>query len=385
MINLRALIVEDAEADAIQLVNELRCGGYEPHYLRVETPDAMAFALDHQSWQVVISDYSLPRMSAQDALSMLQQRGLEVPFILVSGVIGDEAAAAMMKAGAHDYILKGHFSRLVPAISRELKEAASRRERRRMEDGFRQSSDRLKLALAAARMDIWEWDIVADRIHWSKETAVTFGLLPGTFPGTYEAFLKLVHPSDRKAVACSLENAIENTEEGSYFDLEIRILRPDGQERWLQTKSRVFRNPQGQPLRVLGIGMDVTARKNSEQQLRASEERFEELFRNNPALMFISTVKDGIIVDANKAFTSSLGYAREELVGQAEQAINLWEEPEFRKAMIRQLSEPGTSLIHNKKARLLRKSGASMPGLCSFVAIDLEGKPSVLATIIDIS
>jgi PAS domain S-box-containing protein len=385
MINLKVLIIEDAEADAILLVEELRRGGYEPHYMRVETPEAVYFALDQQTWQVVISDYALPKISARDALAMLQQRGLEVPFILVSGIIGEEAAAAMMKAGAHDYILKGHFSRLVPAIARELKEAATRRERRRMEEGFRQSTDRLKLALAAARMDIWEWDIVANRIHWSRETAATFGLQPGAFPGTYEAFLELVWPDDRQAVARSLENAVENTEAGSYFDLEIRILRPDGQVRWLQTKSQVFRNSQGLPLRVLGIGMDITARKNSEQQLRASEERFEELFRNNPALMFISTVDDGVIVDANKAFTSSLGYAREELLGQTELEINLWEEPEFRTDIVRQLYEPSGSLIHNLKAHLLHKSGALLPGLCSFVTIDLEGKPSVLATIIDLS
>src|SRR5574341_1217348 len=120
---LRILLVEDSEDDALLLLRELKRGGYEPRYERVETPDAMREALANREWDIVISDYVLPSFSGLAALEVLNESGLDLPFIIVSGNIGEDIAVGAMRAGAHDYIIKGNLARLVPAVERELRDA----------------------------------------------------------------------------------------------------------------------------------------------------------------------------------------------------------------------------------------------------------------------
>ena len=136
---LRVLIVEDSEDDAVLLIRELQRGGYDPVSERVDTPETMKTALDGQIWDIVLSDYSMPRFSMSEALTMVKEKGLDLPFIIVSGAIGEEAAVASMRAGVHDYVMKGKLARLAPVIERELREAKMRRERKRMEEALRQS------------------------------------------------------------------------------------------------------------------------------------------------------------------------------------------------------------------------------------------------------
>lgn len=131
---LRVLFVEDSENDAALVVRELQRGGYDPISTRVDTPAAMKEALLGQRWDAVIADYSMPHFSAHEALGLLKDTELDLPFIIVSGSIGEETAIAAMKAGAHDYLIKNNLTRLVPAIERELKDASVRRERRRAEE-----------------------------------------------------------------------------------------------------------------------------------------------------------------------------------------------------------------------------------------------------------
>src|SRR5437762_1669410 len=129
---LRLLIVEDSEDDARLLVREVRHGGFDPTWERVETAAALGDTLDRQAWDIVISDFTIPGFSGSEALALIRARDPDVPFIFVSGTIGEDIAVGAMKAGARDYIMKGNLRRLVPAIERELREAVLRREHRRM-------------------------------------------------------------------------------------------------------------------------------------------------------------------------------------------------------------------------------------------------------------
>src|ERR1700722_3428104 len=138
-IPLRVLIIEDSEDDAALLLCELLRGGYDVIHERVDTANAMTSALGHQKWDLVISDHSMPHFSGIDALQILRSKGSEVPFIFVSGTIGEETAVAALKDGAQDYLMKTNLKRLVPAIQRELREAEARRERKRLEQQLRQS------------------------------------------------------------------------------------------------------------------------------------------------------------------------------------------------------------------------------------------------------
>jgi signal transduction histidine kinase len=147
---LRALIVEDSEQDSSLLIRELRRGGYDLSFERVETADAMQAALDNKVWDVVLSDYSMPRFSAPAALALVRGRQLDLPFIIVSGTIGEETAVTSLRAGAHDFLVKGSLARLVPAIERELGEATSRSEKRKMEEQLLISERMASVGLLAA-------------------------------------------------------------------------------------------------------------------------------------------------------------------------------------------------------------------------------------------
>lgn len=141
---LRVLIVEDSENDALLLVRELRRNGIEPAFERVDTADAMAAALANQTWDLVIADYTMPRFSGIAALELLKQIGLDIPFIIVSGSIGEGVAVAAMKAGAHDYMMKGNLQRLIPSIERELHDAELRRQHRQAEFKIKRDSEWLQ-------------------------------------------------------------------------------------------------------------------------------------------------------------------------------------------------------------------------------------------------
>jgi len=130
---LRVLIVEDVERDAVLLVRELGRGGFDVAFERVETAEALSIALDRQAWDIIVSDYTLPTFGAPQALALVKERRIEIPFIIVSGTVDEETAVGAIRAGAHDFMAKGRLARLVPAIERELAEAALRAERSRLE------------------------------------------------------------------------------------------------------------------------------------------------------------------------------------------------------------------------------------------------------------
>ena len=143
--NIKILFIEDSEEDALLLLNEIRCGGFEPTFLRVETEADMRHALDYTDWDLIISDEKMPRFNATEALKISRDSGKDIPFIIVSGVIDEEIAINAMKSGAHDFINKNNLKRLVPAIERELMDTAERKKRRRAELDMQKSESRYRM------------------------------------------------------------------------------------------------------------------------------------------------------------------------------------------------------------------------------------------------
>jgi putative nucleotidyltransferase with HDIG domain len=182
---LRILLVEDSEDDASLLLREIQKSGYSVDCERVETAEAMRAALDEEAWDVIISDYSLPKFSAPEALSVMKEGGYDLPFIIVSGTTTEENAVNALKGGAHDFVIKGRMARLVPAIQRELKEAMERRERQQREHELEAIAS-ISLALRTAKTldetlsllldhaieligaqagSIWFYDAISDRVN----------------------------------------------------------------------------------------------------------------------------------------------------------------------------------------------------------------------------
>src|SRR6266545_1572957 len=164
-VQLRLLIVEDFEDDAQLVLHEIKRGGYEIVYERVETREALRDALANRTWDLIICDYSLPGLNALGALDELKASGLDLPFIIISGTIGEENAVAALKAGAHDFMDKSNLARLLPAIERELKEVETRRERRRAKEAVFESERRFRNLFENSPVAIWEEDFSAVKAY----------------------------------------------------------------------------------------------------------------------------------------------------------------------------------------------------------------------------
>lgn len=149
---IRILIVEDSQDDAALLLLELESGGYSPTFARIDTAAAMQAALAEQPWDIIIADYSMPHFNALAALQLLQDSGLDLPFIIVSGAIGEDTAVAAMKAGAHDYLMKHNLARFIPTVERELREAEVRRQRKQAEKMLAAEARFLRAQTAVAQV-----------------------------------------------------------------------------------------------------------------------------------------------------------------------------------------------------------------------------------------
>jgi PAS domain S-box-containing protein len=166
---LRVLLIEDSEDDAVLVTRELEKNGYTPIVERVETPEAMKKALIEKTWDLVISDYVLPRFSGLNALKLLKKSGIDLPFIVVSGKIGEDTAVEAMHSGAHDYIMKDNLSRLTPAIKRELEEVKVRQERSDAEKNLVQSHKELEKTNKKLLEEISERKKLEKKVFEEKE------------------------------------------------------------------------------------------------------------------------------------------------------------------------------------------------------------------------
>lgn len=260
---LSVLVVEDSPEDTEVLLRELRRGGFEPAIQRVDTAEKMRAALATGRFDLVVSDYTLPGFNAPEALRTLKASGLDLPFFIVSGSIGEDVAVEMMNAGAHDYIMKGKLKRLVPSVVRQLRDAASRHEHRLAEERLRQSEERLRMAITAARMYTWDWDLPTGELVRSGQYQEVHGLDAPAEP-TYASMLAMIHPEDRDRFARIAQYSLQT---GSPCRVDFRIERK-GEVRWLETQAQPYADAQGKPARMIGVTHDVTERMRSEQLIR---------------------------------------------------------------------------------------------------------------------
>lgn len=274
---LRVLIVEDSEDDTDLIVYQLERGGYAPIYQRVDSPAAMTAALEQQQWDVVLADHSLPRFSGRAALTLLQEKGLDLPFIIVSGSIGDEVAVAAMKAGAHDYLMKGNLSRLVPAVDRELQEAASRRDRQQIQSELRDSEDRWQLALSGSNDGIWDWNIKTNEVFFSPRWKEMLGYAEDEIVNHFDTWSKLVHPDDLGMVTLALQDHLAGKTE--FYRTECRMQCKDECYKWILSRGQALWDEAGNPTRMVGSHTDITPTKQMEAALRQQAENLAQVNR----------------------------------------------------------------------------------------------------------
>jgi phosphoserine phosphatase RsbU/P len=304
---LRVLIVEDSEDDAMLLVFELRRGDYSPSFQRVETEEALRKALEEQTWDLVVSDYVLPGFSGMEALKLVRKSGLDLPFLIVSGKIGEDTAVNAMKEGANDYLIKGNISRLVPAIEREMQEAEVRRKRREAEAALVRSERRYKRLVAAVTDYIYTVTIkdgtVVKTSHGPGCLTVT-GYSHEEYVNNPFLWYQMIYEEDRAAVT-SLSNDIRAGKD--IPSLEHRIRHKDGSIRWVINTIVPRYSDQGELIAYDGLISDITQRKRAEESLRLQSAALEAA-----ANAIVITDHEGQVIWVNKAFTLMTGYGPEE-------------------------------------------------------------------------
>jgi two-component system cell cycle sensor histidine kinase/response regulator CckA len=294
---LGVLQVEDSRTDAELILRLLTKAGYEVESERVEDPEAMRAALGGRAWDVIIADHRMAHFDAPSALLVLHQSGLDIPLVVVSGSIGDELAVALMKAGAHDYILKDNLARLVPAIEREIRDARSRRGRRQAESDLAESQERLALAMDATQLGTFDFSPQTGTMIWSELTKRHFGLPPDA-KVTFETFLRGLHPDDRERVDAMVQSALRPYSDGRYAAEYRTIGIEDGIARWISAWGRVFFDAERQPVRFVGVTRDITENKSLEDQFRQAQK-----------LESIGRLAGGVAHDFNNLLTVVNGYS----------------------------------------------------------------------------
>ncbi|MEW6156002.1 MAG: SpoIIE family protein phosphatase [Verrucomicrobiota bacterium] len=268
---LRVLIVEDSAFDAQMLVTVLKKAGYDLTFERVETAEQMRDLLNSRPWDLVLSDYNLPHFSGKAALEILHQSGQDLPFIIVSGTIGEHTAVEAMKAGAHDYLMKGNLARLIPAVERELREAANRAGRRETREALRQSELRYRLLWETATDAIILIDTESKILFANPAVEEIFGHKPEELVGQSLTILqpeglRTLHRegvkrylrTGEKRLNWRATETVGLKKDGTEFPIEVAFsdMAMEGQ-RWF-----------------VGFIRDVTARKKAEQELQENQEQF---------------------------------------------------------------------------------------------------------------
>jgi two-component system cell cycle sensor histidine kinase/response regulator CckA len=296
--SIHVLLLEDSSDDAFLIVAGLRRSGLDITYERVETADAAAAALRGRSPDVVISDYNMPGFGAADGLQLLRDSGLDVPFILVSGQVGEEAAAALMRAGAHDFVLKDRLTRLAPAIQRELREAADRQRGREAETALRTSERRFRLIAEHAQDVIFRYrhGPPAELDYISPAVTGITGYDPDELYRRPELIFAMVEVEDRDRFELSWHAPTPEP-------LVIRWRRRDGRPVWIE--QRAVAVAEDGVTATEGILRDVTERVVAEQE----QIRLERQLRHAERLEALGLLAGGIAHDFNNLLAVIMGRA----------------------------------------------------------------------------
>lgn len=256
---LHVLIVEDSIDDTELIVREIQRGGHTVSFERVETKKTMEEALARRRWDVVLSDYSMPSFTAIGALRTLKESGLDVPFLVISGTIGEETAVAALKAGAHDFVVKDKLARLVPAIEREIREAEIRRSHREAETRYQLLVEQLPIVV-----HVNPSDRITSTTYVSPQIQLILGYTAEEWVEDPQFWQTRLHPEDREAV---LKNIDYSNRTAKPFDMEYRVIARDGRMVWFQDQMILVRNDKGQPLYWQGLAIDITKRKQAEEEI----------------------------------------------------------------------------------------------------------------------
>jgi PAS domain S-box-containing protein len=288
---LKVLVVEDSETDAELLLHALARNGYKPTARRVDNLTDLEAAISQDHWDLIIADYVLPQFSGLEALKVVQRKGLDIPFLIVSGKIGEEVAVEALKAGAHDYLLKDRLTRLGPAIDRELREAAARRQRRQADLALRESEERYRRLVESSP----EATFICAAGHFVYVNPACVQLFGAHSPIDLigKPYLDLVDPNYRDLVTEHLRLTLQGAD-GPL--MEQRILRLDGTSVLVEVIARSISYHREKAVQI--ICRDISVRKSAEEQVQHGER-----------MDAVARLAGGVANDFNNLLAVITGYA----------------------------------------------------------------------------
>jgi signal transduction histidine kinase/FixJ family two-component response regulator len=298
---LHILYLEDESKDAELVQIMLVTGGFSCHVTRVETEVDFCASLERDAFNLILADYTLPSFDGISALKIAAQKRPELPFIFVSGTLGEEVAIEALNIGATDYVLKTRLSRLVPSVVRALREASDRAERKQAEQSLRRSETYLAEAQRLSGTGSFGWNVSNGEIFWSEETYNIFEHGREVNP-TLELVFQRTHPDDRDLVEQTINRA---SAERCAFDFEHRLMMPDGAVKYVRVVAHPWRSsdePGG--LLFVGAMTDIT----EEKWALAERERLEQRLRQAAKMEAVGRFAGGIAHDFNGVLAGVFGY-----------------------------------------------------------------------------
>jgi formate hydrogenlyase transcriptional activator len=280
---LRILYLEDDPNDAELVHAMLETDGVVCHVTRVETRADFQASLEQDGFDLILADYTLPSFDGISALKIAVEKHPELPFIFVSGTLGEEVAIEALKIGATDYVLKTRLSRILPSVRRALREGLDRAERKSAEEALRRSEAYLAEAQRLSHTGSFGWDVSSGQIYWSQQTFRIFEYDPA-LKITIEQIMQRTHPEDRSAVQQLIERVSREREE---FDIEHRLLMPDDSVKYLRVVGHPSRNEPGS-FEFVGAVTDITESKQAADDLQRAFDEIkklkDQLYKENIAL-----------------------------------------------------------------------------------------------------
>jgi diguanylate cyclase (GGDEF)-like protein/PAS domain S-box-containing protein len=299
---IRILMLEDNAFDAELNQRTLQKGGLNFEIKRVETEASFLESLKKFKPDLVLSDYNLPNYDGFKALQALQLYDQNIPFIFVTGAIGEETSVNMLKQGAVDYILKDRLARLPEAVNRAIEDAQHKRQ-------LKASEERYRLLMESSHYGIWDWDLVTDSFYLSPQWKQQLGYLDHELANSFSTFKQLLHPADRGRLSASLKTFIADPED--HWNIEFRMLHKSGNYRWINARGSHKTDEEGNVIRMLGVHIDVTQHHQAQEKLRQAAQVFSSTIEG-----VIITDVDANIVGVNPAFERITGYSSEQVIGQ---------------------------------------------------------------------
>lgn len=259
---LRILLLEDNNHDAELIRELLEADHFVCEVIRAQTRDEFVAGLEDRGLDLILADYKLPSFDGLSALQLALDARADLPFIFVSGSLGEEVAIEAVKVGATDYIVKSRLSRLVPSVQRALRETRERAERKKAEKAFRRSEMYLAEAQRLSHTGSFGWNLASGEIYWSEETYRIFECAPARVP-TLQMVLERTHPDDRMHLQRILDRALVERDE---FTVEHRLLMADGSIKYVRAVAHPSAGEDPGSFVFVGAVMDITERKRAEEE-----------------------------------------------------------------------------------------------------------------------